>query len=57
MAADMRNMLARLLDFCRDEQGQDLVEYAICVAFVALAAAAIFLGDASVTAQASAPHK
>ena len=56
MAADMRNMLSRLLDFCRDEQGQDLVEYAICVAFVALAAAAIFLGDASVTAQASAPH-
>ena len=50
-------MAARLLDFWRDEQGQDLVEYAFCVAFVALASAALFLGDGpSVTSNAQ-PHK
>jgi len=41
----MPNMVSRALDFLRDEQGQDLVEYALLVAFVALASAALFLGD------------
>ena len=30
--------------FWKEEQGQDLVEYTLLVAFVALASAAIFLG-------------
>jgi len=38
-------MVGRTLVFLRDEGGQDLVEYALVVAFVALASAAMFLGD------------
>jgi Flp pilus assembly pilin Flp len=34
----MRNLL-------RDENGQDLIEYTLLLAFVALAAAAIFIGS------------
>ena len=30
--------------FCREEQGQDLIEYTLLIAFVALASAALFLG-------------
>ena len=30
--------------FLRDEQGQDLIEYTLLLAFVALASAALFLG-------------
>ena len=30
--------------FCKDEQGQDLIEYTLLIAFVALASAALFLG-------------
>ena len=30
--------------FCADEQGQDLIEYTLLMAFVALASAALFLG-------------
>ncbi len=30
--------------FLRDEQGQDLVEYTLLLAFVALASAALFIG-------------
>lgn len=30
--------------FYRDEQGQDLIEYTLLIAFVALASAAVFLG-------------
>lgn len=30
--------------FVADEQGQDLIEYSLLMAFVALASAAIFLG-------------
>ena len=33
-----------LKNFLRDEQGQDLVEYTLLLAFVALASAALFLG-------------
>jgi len=30
--------------FVKDEQGQDLIEYTLLMAFVALASAALFLG-------------
>jgi len=32
-----------LKNFLRDEQGQDIVEYTLLLAFVALAAAALFI--------------
>lgn len=31
-------------NFIRDEQGQDLIEYTLLMAFVALASAALFIG-------------
>ena len=37
----MKNMIVR---FMRDEQGQDLVEYTLLLAFVCLASAAVFIG-------------
>ncbi len=33
-----------LINFFHDEQGQDLVEYTLLMAFVALASAALFIG-------------
>jgi Flp pilus assembly pilin Flp len=36
----MKNLLVR---FIRDEQGQDLIEYTLLLAFVCLAASAIFI--------------
>jgi Flp pilus assembly pilin Flp len=33
-----------LRNFCNDEQGQDLIEYTLLMAFVALASAALFIG-------------
>jgi Flp pilus assembly pilin Flp len=36
----MKNMMIR---FVKDEQGQDLIEYTLLMAFVALASAAIFI--------------
>ncbi len=33
-----------LLRFLKDEEGQDLIEYTLLMAFVALASAAIFVG-------------
>lgn len=33
----------RIWNFVRDEQGQDLVEYTLLLAFVALASAALFI--------------
>lgn len=33
-----------LTNFVNDEQGQDLIEYTLLLAFVALASAAIFIG-------------
>ncbi len=33
-----------LRNFWNDEQGQDLIEYTLLLAFVALASAAIFIG-------------
>ena len=32
-----------VLNFVRDEQGQDLIEYTLLMAFIALASAAIFI--------------
>ncbi len=37
----MKNMMKR---FVRDEQGQDLIEYTLLLAFVCLAASALFIG-------------
>ena len=37
----MKRLIAR---FLREEQGQDLVEYTLLLAFVALASAALFIG-------------
>ncbi|MGA3236325.1 MAG: Flp family type IVb pilin [Bryobacteraceae bacterium] len=36
-----------LKNFLRDETGQDLIEYTLLMAFVALASAAIFIGAGS----------
>jgi Flp pilus assembly pilin Flp len=33
-----------LLNLWKDEQGQDLIEYTLLMAFVALASAALFIG-------------
>ena len=33
-----------LINLFKDEQGQDLIEYTLLMAFVALASAALFLG-------------
>ncbi len=32
-----------IYNFCNDEQGQDLIEYTLLMAFVALASAALFI--------------
>jgi Flp pilus assembly pilin Flp len=37
----MKKLMVNLL---RDEQGQDLIEYTLLLAFVALASAALFIG-------------
>ena len=37
------NMRTTLLNFLRDEQGQDLIEYTLLLAFVCLASAALFI--------------
>jgi Flp pilus assembly pilin Flp len=37
-------MISYLKNLVRDEQGQDLVEYTLLLAFVALASAALFIG-------------
>lgn len=36
-------MSSILMNFVRDEQGQDLIEYTLLIAFVALASAALFM--------------
>lgn len=36
--------MARIKQFLLDDQGQDLIEYTLLMAFVALASAALFLG-------------
>ena len=37
-------MKQQMLRFVREEQGQDLVEYTLLLAFVCLASAALFIG-------------
>jgi Flp pilus assembly pilin Flp len=37
-------MKTMIQNFANDEQGQDLIEYTLLLAFVALASAAIFIG-------------
>jgi Flp pilus assembly pilin Flp len=37
-------MVNLFINFLRDESGQDLVEYTLLLAFVALASAALFIG-------------
>ena len=39
------------VEFLREEQGQDLVEYSLLLAFVALASAALFVGAGQQIAQ------
>ena len=34
----------RMFQFLKDERGQDLIEYTLLIAFVALASAALFIG-------------
>lgn len=36
--------MTRLIHFLHDESGQDLIEYTLLMAFVALASAALFIG-------------
>jgi len=36
--------MSLLKTFCNDESGQDLIEYTLLMAFVALASAALFIG-------------
>jgi Flp pilus assembly pilin Flp len=38
-------MKDQMIKFMRDEQGQDLIEYALLLAFVALASAALFISS------------
>ncbi len=37
-------MKTLIVNFIQEEQGQDLIEYTLLLAFVALASAAIFIG-------------
>ena len=37
-------MIQLLKDFLVDDEGQDLIEYSLLMAFVALASAALFMG-------------
>ena len=39
----MKHFQSFLRNFVRDEQGQDLIEYTLLMAFIALASAAIFV--------------
>jgi Flp pilus assembly pilin Flp len=40
-------MKTTIKNFITDEQGQDLIEYTLLMAFVALASAALFIGAGS----------
>jgi len=40
-------MMTEMKRFWRDEQGQDLIEYTLLMAFVALASAALFISSGS----------
>jgi Flp pilus assembly pilin Flp len=40
----VKEMMQTLSNIWNDEQGQDLIEYTLLIAFVAMASAALFLG-------------
>jgi Flp pilus assembly pilin Flp len=40
----LRNLTTAMKMFWNDDQGQDLIEYTLLMAFVALASAALFIG-------------
>jgi Flp pilus assembly pilin Flp len=40
----IQTMIQLLREFISDDQGQDLIEYTLLMAFVALASAALFIG-------------
>jgi Flp pilus assembly pilin Flp len=44
MTKQLRNLTTVMKTFWNDDQGQDLIEYTLLMAFVALASAALFLG-------------
>jgi len=44
MTKHLRNLTTTVKMFWNDDQGQDLIEYTLLMAFVALASAALFLG-------------
>ena len=41
---NLRNLTNAMKTFWHDDQGQDLIEYTLLMAFVALASAALFVG-------------
>ena len=43
----MKTVIKNFRSFTNDEQGQDLIEYTLLIAFVALASAALFIGAGS----------
>ena len=43
----MKTLIKNFTNFTNDEQGQDLIEYTLLIAFVALASAALFIGAGS----------
>jgi len=46
-----------LRNLWNEEQGQDLIEYTLLMAFVALASAALFLGAGSIVGDREAPAR
>jgi Flp pilus assembly pilin Flp len=42
-----KKMLSFIQKFCKDESGQDLIEYTLLMAFVALASASLFISAGS----------
>lgn len=39
----MRTLFSSFARFCKDDSGQDLIEYTLLMAFIALASASIFV--------------
>ena len=45
--SDMRTAVSFLLDLCKEDNGQDLVEYSLLLAFIALACVALLSSGSS----------
>ena len=45
----MAALMQRVIEFSKDDRGQDIVEYSLLLAFVALAGAAAYIGMARST--------